>query len=200
MLIYFLKVCLSEKNKRLIRDELLRYALNENYGLDIKSVKFDKNEYGKPHITNMPYIFFNISYSTNFIVCSVGTSEHGIDVEEIRDFDYYVAKRVFSNYELKTLNNAEQKKKLFFWIWTLKEALGKAKGTGLNYDFKRTTFVINYDSISCSDDSFNYKTFELSNGYMLSAATKEAMEDIEIKEVVMENGELNNVRQSVQKI
>ena len=35
---------------------------------------------------------------------------------------------------------------------------------------------------------------------MLSTATKEAIEDIEIKEVVMENGELNNVRQSVQKI
>ena len=200
MLIYILRTDFCNKNRRLIRDNLLSHVLYENYGLNLSNAEIDRNEYGKPYLRNWPDIFFNISYSINFIACSIGRGEHGVDCEMVRSFDYYVAQRAFSKSEQQMLKNSEDKEKFFFSIWTLKECLGKSKGTGLNYDLRKTTFVINYDSISCSDDSFNYKTFELRNGYMLSTATKEAIEDIEIKEVVMENGELNNVRQSVQKI
>ena len=200
MLIYILRTDFCSKDRRLIKDNLLSHVLYENYGLKLSNAEIDRNEYGKPYLRNWPDIFFNISYSINFIACSIGRGEHGVDCEKVRSFDYYVAQRAFSKSEQQMLKNSEDKEKFFFSIWTLKECLGKAKGTGLNYDLRKTTFVINYDSISCSDDSFNYKTFELRNGYMLSTATKEAIEDIEIKEVVMENGELNNVRQSVQKI
>lgn len=200
MLIYTFKTDLSGLNKKRIRDSLLSYILDKNYGIDVSKDQIYKNEFGKPYLKNISNVYFSITHCEDFIACSIDQFEHGIDAEKIRKFNSYVADRILSIKEKLMLKELDNNEKVFFTIWTLKESLGKAKGTGLNYDYKNTTFRLMKGNIICTDNSFKYKTFLLNGAYILSIATKEKNDDVVFEEVVVENGELNSVRQSVQEI
>jgi len=84
----------------------------------------------------------NISHSGDWILWAVGFSLNiGVDVEQRRtDFDVYdLAPSVFSNWEhraLETFAPADQRQ-LFFDLWTRKEAVIKADGTGVQFGLQR---------------------------------------------------------------
>ena len=151
----------------------------------------EKNEYGKPYIKQYPNIYFNISHCEKLIACSIDEFNNGIDVELIREFDRYVAERICSKEELEEINSSKYPERSFFSYWTLKESLGKALGVGLNYDTKKTTFVIDNNKIYCSNNKFKYKLFRVFQNYLLAVSTERNIDEIILKEVVMVNGELN---------
>ena len=82
------------------------------------------NEYGKPLSKDK---CFNISHSHGYIALVMDTVNIGIDIEKIRDVD-----RDLMDY----ISNVEERNYIhdnvsFFEIWTNKEALVKASGTGI---------------------------------------------------------------------
>ena len=82
------------------------------------------NEYGKPLSKDK---CFNISHSHGYIALVMDTVNIGIDIEKIRDVDSDL---------MDYISNVEERNYIhdnvsFFEIWTNKEALVKASGTGI---------------------------------------------------------------------
>lgn len=101
--------------------------------------EFDKGEFGKPEISHSlsSTIKFNLSHSKNMIVLATTIhSDIGVDVEymqrRVRCTD--IAQRYFTENETSELmsSSESERQKLFFKLWTIKEAMGKASGQGLS--------------------------------------------------------------------
>lgn len=88
------------------------------------------NSQGKPYFLTHREIFFNISHSSNYVVCVVGNRPVGIDIEGGRKGRQNLAKRFFDASEAEWIEGQDSDER-FFRIWTLKEAYGKATGQGV---------------------------------------------------------------------
>lgn len=124
-------------------EDLLAYVLYKEKGILYKNEPILRNSWGKPSLKNYPNVYFNISHSINCIVCVVSDrSPVGIDVEKIRTFNVYAAKKVCSPEELRSIYSNEDPDREFFRYWTLKESYVKAIGKGISYPMKNVNFNI----------------------------------------------------------
>lgn len=89
---------------------------------------------GKPYFENIP-LFFNISHSGEYVLCAVSSREVGADIQKIQQTDVMkLAKRFFSEPEYRILERCEsdgERRRLFFGLWSRKEAYGKLTGEGI---------------------------------------------------------------------
>ncbi len=118
----------------------LRYLLCLQLGCENSQLCFGLAKYGKPFalVNGKPVnVRFNVTHSDphGLITITQGVRV-GIDVEQSsrkRDFDG-IASMVFGPNEQAEIASlsGEEKARLFFRFWTLKEALVKALGTGLS--------------------------------------------------------------------
>lgn len=119
----------------------MRILLGRILRLDPGGLRFERNAYGKPHLAPGQSdidIRFNVSDSEDYAVLAVSDGiELGVDLELIRDDigeDLKgVAEQFYSAAEKNRIEatEAEQRGKLFYNIWTRKEAYLKATGCGL---------------------------------------------------------------------
>ena len=125
-----------------------------------EELNFSKTKDGKPFLPNSR-INFNISHSSDWIILAF-CKDHsiGVDLEAIRDIDFLrISKRYFNQEEQIFLINSEDPKRLFFDLWSRKEAIIKAKGKRLLTEIKKTniSFVDNKIPLKCKiDDLFVY--------------------------------------------
>lgn len=126
---------------------LLGSALFRMYG--IQKYTLDFGEHGKPYLENYKNIFFNLSHCAGLAVCAVSESEIGVDAELIRPYKGSAAKRLFSESERNYIFEAADANEAFFRVWTLKECLGKAVGTGIFSGLKNYEFFFSDDLPSC---------------------------------------------------
>ena len=85
---------------------------------------------------------FNVSHSGALIALAIADAAVGIDLEQLRpmgDASGQVASRYFSRDEFSRVRQAANRDEEFFSIWTAKEAVVKAIGTGLNEDLSAFT-------------------------------------------------------------
>ena len=108
---------------------------------------FGYHEYGKPYILNKNKVCFNLSHSGQKAIIAIYEKDVGIDIEHInRELKIKdITEFAFNEQELLQLNtfSGNNQKKEFFKLWTKKEAILKAKGTGLFDDLKNTD-ISNY--------------------------------------------------------
>lgn len=131
--------------RALVRTTLARYQTN--FQIDPKSLKFMKNNYGKPELDwqyaddwSLPHLHFNISHTSSLIACGVTVgSPIGIDVEEkqrrLKNDILAFAQRFFSPHEIEMLTHIadpELRLQEFIKLWTLKESYVKAIGRGFS--------------------------------------------------------------------
>lgn len=95
---------------------------------------FALGKHGRPYLTapDCPYSF-NLSHSNALAVFAVCEAAVGVDIEQIKALPEGVAGMVFSKQEIAALEavpEARQAEK-FFRFWAAKEAVLKARGTGL---------------------------------------------------------------------
>ncbi|MDE7086812.1 MAG: 4'-phosphopantetheinyl transferase superfamily protein, partial [Clostridia bacterium] len=95
-------------------------------------VRIEKGEWNKPVLVQPKNLFFNLSHSGEWTVIALSGKEVGVDVQQIKPADMRLARRFFTREEAKAIENAPDPDKLFYRIWTAKEAYLKAIGTGLN--------------------------------------------------------------------
>jgi 4'-phosphopantetheinyl transferase len=115
---------------------LLRHALGLIF--EESAIGFRTNAYGKPEL-DLAFehdIHFNLSHTRGMAVCAISRGHAiGVDVEAIdRSVDVeMLAQQYFaaSEHELVVEAPPEQRMEIFFRLWTLKEAMLKAVGTGL---------------------------------------------------------------------
>lgn len=91
--------------------------------------EYHLNEYGKP-LSNDKY--FNISHSNGYIALVIDEVPVGIDIEKIREVDDSLIEYISNEQEKEFIKDNES----FFQVWTNKEALVKAYGSGIKEKIK----------------------------------------------------------------
>ncbi|MGL5575429.1 MAG: 4'-phosphopantetheinyl transferase family protein [Sarcina sp.] len=148
------KIDIDKKTSSLAR-KLLIEIVKKKFLINEQDLMFAKSKNGKPYFENHPDIFFNISHSYNKVICAIGDSSIGIDIEEVKNPNLKLAQRFFVSKEIKYIFFSKLikfKNLRFYKIWTRKEAYVKNTGEGLSKSFK-TFCVLN------EFNKYRFKTF-----------------------------------------
>lgn len=132
----------NDKKRSVLGEALARKGISSALGIDEAEIRVKRSENGKPYCENAD-VYFSISHSKSIVVCAIGGSELGADVEYIRDVEARVLRFACTENETKKyfpdLNIGDGAEKLppeykreFFRIWTAKEAYGKFLGKGIS--------------------------------------------------------------------
>jgi len=145
---------------------LLKEALRRAYGI-AENPRLARGPAGKPFLPDHPGIHFNFSHCARAAACIVSDRPVGIDVEEIAEVDWTVARRVLSEDEIREVRAADAPEIAFARCWTRKEALVKLSGAGLDDDRLPTLLADSRDAA--------LETVErLHRGYVLTTAWRAA--------------------------
>ena len=117
------------------------------------------NEHGKPYFENGPY--FSISHCKEGIAVAVSEEPIGIDIEGIRKVDEDLIERVMNTQEQAKITAAKEPEREFTRLWTQKEAIVKAQGSGIQ-SFEQMQTILN-------NGQWTLETFEKAN-YIYSIA------------------------------
>jgi 4'-phosphopantetheinyl transferase len=121
---------------------ILRQLLARYLQIKPQEINFINNNYGKPEVAN---IHFNISHSHDMALLGfTKNSPIGIDIEFMRKnfASLNIARRFFSEHEIKALSQAKNRTHAFFNCWTRKEAFIKAIGHGLSFPLNKFDVAI----------------------------------------------------------
>ena len=100
------------------------------------------NEHGKPYIAGGPY--FSISHCKEGIAVAVDEQPVGIDIEAVRHAEQDLIERVMNEEEkskVESQKSKEERDREFTRLWTQKEAVVKAQGTGI-YSFEQLQTIL----------------------------------------------------------
>lgn len=151
-----------DRDKRLIARSFLYHYLRSYYGV----TRFDTipGDYKKPLLHSAPGIHFSISYSGNYILTGISSGGPlGVDIERI-DAGIAVADMAASimcaeevhHFSQLTAGSPEQRH-FFFSVFSIKEAIIKAFGTGLYYD------VVKLNTLAGGLYNYSGENYEHSN-------------------------------------
>ena len=117
--------------------------------VDMTSFRHDEwkyNEHGKPYIEGGPY--FSISHCKEGIAVAIDNQPIGIDIECIRHADESLIERTMNEQERVRMDDRK-----FTRLWTQKEAVVKAQGTGI-YSFEQL------QNLGVQSTEYRIQTFE----------------------------------------
>jgi len=121
----------SDRAAYVLTRAIARELLADYCGVAPTMLTFDYGPAGKPRLTGDNAPRFNISHSGMLAVIAIARREVGIDVERRKPPLPEVSPAVFSANEAREIRSADDPLIAFYDIWTRKEALVKAMGTGL---------------------------------------------------------------------
>jgi len=138
----------KDQTRYIITHGILNQLIVNYLNIGLTDISFNKNEKLKPFIKGFPHLQFNLSYSLDYILIAFrfcnkkqldcSNLQIGIDVEDIsRSIDIaLIIKDYFTFEEQEQILNSTSPANVFFKLWTRKEALVKATGTGLISELK----------------------------------------------------------------
>lgn len=134
---------------------LLSYALGRCFGLDESVLEYAEGDYGKPYITSLPNVHFNISHTDGYCAVAVSDGHVGIDIQriesELSDGKKAMIRKFFSESELDFYGSIEDTPSLFYRLWTAKESAVKCTGEGLSMGIRRFAIPVFYDKCRSGD-------------------------------------------------
>ncbi|MBQ8980828.1 MAG: 4'-phosphopantetheinyl transferase superfamily protein [Eubacterium sp.] len=148
----------SDKRLALGADILIKRALGELAREQIKT-----NDFGKPYIENCA-VRFNLSHSGSIAMIAISDTEVGCDVQKTEEAPLKVAQRYFCESEQNLINESNDKAKMFFRLWTLKESYIKMLGKGLSEPLD--SFAVRFDdNLPRINNCCTVAEFELAPAY-----------------------------------
>ena len=135
--------------------EIVKILASKILSVDKSKLEFAIGKNGKPYFKENKNFHFNISHSKNAIAVAVSNTEIGVDIEKLRNADFRVCDRFFTETEKEYVGYDNRR---FFEIWTKKEAYIKLNGLALK-NFKEAQ----------SDNIFSTEIED----YIISVAQKE---------------------------
>ena len=136
---------------------ILRITLGRYLTLDPSTIRFSHGPAGKPFLDPVHGhdLRFNLAHSAKWLVIAYAHGkEIGVDVEHHRTLDPMpLAQRFFCAAEATRLQALDppQRSRSFFSIWTAKEALAKAMGTGIAGTLNRFEITVTEAGITWHD-------------------------------------------------
>lgn len=122
--------------RSLTAGSLLHDVLCGELGLLAKNqpaFEFAYEKEGKPYLVRYPKLHFNLSHSGDYVCCAVGSTPVGIDIQKITKVKEGLARRFFTDKDNRNLASCskEDREKLFFRMWSIKESYMKLTGRGM---------------------------------------------------------------------
>jgi 4'-phosphopantetheinyl transferase len=179
----------EDRSRYVICRAALRGLIAAHLGVPLREVSFDYGEYGKPKLSESmrcDALNFNVAHSRDLGCIAVGWgSDLGIDVEAIRplnDLDVMIDKTLTATERQYVLSVPENDRlEAFFRHWTLKEALVKAVGLGLQCPFWEIELdlcepvrIVRLPSLVPTDRRFYLHELDLGQDYCGAVATESA--------------------------
>ena len=168
----------------------MRVLLSRYLDLDAKNIVFETGANKKPFVGNdiATSIHYNTTHSGNYVLIAIGQTPVGIDIENQEPMFPYqeILTHSFNRQEISCIEQAESPLKMFYTLWTRKEALLKATGKGIDDDMKLTPCIdgrhVVAKSLIKSDKDWFVNSFEVDKGYTGAiAATTGCIKFINLK-------------------
>ena len=120
----------ADRNRTAWAELLARYVVAKKFSCPIEKIRVYRDASGKPHIADFP-IEISLSHAGNWIVCSVGEVQSGVDVEVDSTDAIKIAKNFFLPGEYEKIISLPEnlRGQQFLMYWTLKESYFKLTGT-----------------------------------------------------------------------
>jgi 4'-phosphopantetheinyl transferase len=159
---------------------LLQYGLKTLYDPPQGIESLEISQFGKPFLSNQTQsLFFNISHSDCCSVCAFNSSEIGLDIERIKPIEFRDFFSVFTRREQEIITNSASPIASFYTIWTRKESVVKAQGSGLtNY---LNEFCVSRSSSILNGTVWHNYPINISHDYISHIAVKERYPKISVQ-------------------
>ncbi len=147
-----------ERQRALLSRGLLRWLLFVYFEREPAAWEFETGEHGKPAVVDAPATFcFNLSHSGSWIACAIACDgDLGLDVQLRDPARRYerLAKRYFTDTERARLAqlSTPARGRYFYDLWSLKEALTKARGGALPTALGKAGFSLENERIDLVGD------------------------------------------------
>lgn len=145
---------------RLMEDALKRH------GISVDNITIGAN--GKPECEG---VYFNVSHSSDMVLCAVSDRPVGCDIERVTDAPLEILERCFTENERRYItgtHNAAETNRRFFRLWTMKESYVKMTGEGMSLSPERVEIDQNMqtvlrDSVSqpCTLKNMSHEDYEI---------------------------------------
>ena len=138
-----------DRTRYVMSHGILRKILSQYLSMPPDEIRFTRDEFGKPLLeTNPGEIKFNLSHSESMALFSfTQSSSIGVDIEHIHPIKdiHLIAKSFLSSEEMEAFLEIpkEMQQGSFFRVWTRKEALSKAIGTGISMPLEQLEVGVN---------------------------------------------------------
>ena len=169
----------------------LRKVLSKYLKINARDIKFSRGINGKPFINNT--LFFNLSYRDTFFLLGISNcSKMGVDIEKIKSIEDIplFCENYFALKEREIItaeNNKLNQLSLLFTLWTMKESVIKALGSGFlhpltNYDLNSFLYqnasAPNFDP----ENSWTIQMINVKQGFKAAFAIQTSQVNIDIFE------------------
>ena len=149
---------------------LLERLMEQEYGIVLSDeeepVKAEVG--GKPYLNRHRELHFNISHSGAYVICAVGKTPLGIDIQYQKKGDHRrTGKRIMTPEEWKQYEVTGFHEEVFFQCWTKKESYLKYTGEGIRRDMRMLTYDNcrfyelqqwpEYSAVLCVSETWNGK-------------------------------------------
>ncbi|THF76597.1 4'-phosphopantetheinyl transferase superfamily protein [Cohnella fermenti] len=165
--------------RSLAAELLIRVLIVKRTSLRNEAIVFGTTQFGKPFLRehSLDSLEFNLSHAGEWVVCAIGSSPVGIDIEEIASCDDGMARHVLSDEEYMQFCRKDEveRRAYFFDLWTLKESYLKAIGAGLSLPLNLFSFALSDGEIMFRNDhngeAAYFKQFHPDDKYKLSVCS-----------------------------
>lgn len=162
---------------------LLRSLIAMTTGTANRDIDIRLGRTGKPYLASTPWLEFNVTHTRYAVAVALSNRPVGVDIEKIRPTELHIAPDIFTENELRWLNQAaEDRPRRFVELWTKKEALVKHDGDGLPSNLKTVDVMSSVSTYKLS--TFMVRDFILS---VCSAVGFEKRDLTEISEAELIN-------------
>lgn len=166
----------NDTKRCVIGEIMVRYAIHNLFNTNAHEIEFELLEYGKPVVKGHKEWQFNLSHSDQWVICAVGMSPVGIDVEKMNIRHMGIANCFYTpneNARIQAFLNDRDRLIEFYKLWTLKESYMKAIGLGLRKGMDTFEFHLEGDKeILFENDTYNrdfsFYSMILDEQYMMS--------------------------------
>lgn len=125
-------VFLRNQHEAVVAELLLRWQVARLLGVSNGDITFESSENGKPLLRGSSGWNTSRSHSHGFVAVTVSPFEIGVDIERLRPAPLEVADRWFTPAETHLLQHSSDPDRVFWTIWTRKEAWLKQRGGALS--------------------------------------------------------------------
>ena len=131
---------LIDRQQSLLGYVLLWIGACRRFHTDIRQYQIATLENGKPYLSDLHSVSFNISHCRKGVLCALDSESVGADAQDRIKNSRDIAERVFSLAEMDEYRLSDQPERYFTRIWSMKESFVKYSGVGLREDFRELDF------------------------------------------------------------